>query len=220
VFDRYVTSLAGSWEALVAPHPDAVVVRGDGFVAARCPGHPVFNNAALLRPDALAAALAFFDGTDHYAVWSADAAAAAAAAAAGLVRDMTTVPMVCELSAAEPPGDGVHSGVSPETVADIAGVDAVLLRDVPGLWTFADAGLESCLVLLPVDTDVNVSFVATRESARRRGLAGRVLRHALAAARAKGFRTASLQSTPMAEGLYRRAGFVPVGHWQEWVPAT
>jgi GNAT superfamily N-acetyltransferase len=219
-FDRYLVSLAGSWEALVAPHPDGRVVRGDGFLASRCDRHPVYNNAALLGPDALTAALEVFDGTDHYAVWSADAATAAAVEAAGLVRDMTTVPMVCELTTDPPPAGGsVDDGVPPEVIADIAGVDPVLLRDVPDLWTFATGGRESGLVLIPVDTDVNVGFVATRESARRRGLAGHVLRHALAVARQRGIRTASLQSTPMAVGVYARVGFVPVGHWQEWVPA-
>ncbi|GAA0917760.1 hypothetical protein GCM10009557_89510 [Virgisporangium ochraceum] len=219
MFDRYLASLAGSWDALAAPHADALVVRGDGFLASRIDRHPVLNNVALLRPDALDAALAVFDGTDRYAVWSADDATAAAIEAAGLVRDTTTVPMVCDL--ADPPStvDGVREGVDPDVVADITGVDVALLRGVPGLWTFASAGLESCLALFPVDTDVNVGFVGTRESARRRGLAGRVLRYALRAAHDSGFRTASLQSTPMAEGLYRQAGFVPVGHWREWVPA-
>jgi GNAT superfamily N-acetyltransferase len=218
VFDRYLASLAGSWEALAAPHTEARVVRGDGFLASRLDRHPVLNNVALLRPDALDAALTVFDGTDHYAVWSADPPTAAEIEAAGLVRDTTTVPMVCDLSAPPSDVDGVREGVAPETVADITGVDVALLRGVPGLWTFASAGLESCLVLLPVDTDVNVGFVGTRGSARRRGFAGRVLRYALRAARDRGFRTASLQSTPMAQGLYRQAGFVPVGHWQEWMP--
>jgi GNAT superfamily N-acetyltransferase len=235
MFDRYLTSLAGSWEALAAPHPGARVVHGDGFVALRSGRHPVLNNAAVLRPDAVTTALNVFTGAPFagavsngpvsngpapYAIWSADAATAAAIAAIGLARDTTTVPMVCDLTDAPPPADdGVVSGVGPEVIADIAGVDAELLRGVPGLWTFADAGRESGLVLIPVDTDVNVGFVATREPARRRGSAARVLRHALAAARAGGFRTASLQSTPMAERLYTRAGFVPVGRWQEWVPA-
>jgi GNAT superfamily N-acetyltransferase len=98
-------------------------------------------------------------------------------------------------------------------------VAPALLRDVPGLWTFTTKGHESGLVLIPVDTDVNVSFVSTRESARGRGLAAAVLRRALACARARGFVTASLQSTAMAERLYSRAGFVRVGRWQEWVPS-
>jgi GNAT superfamily N-acetyltransferase len=221
VFDRYLTSLAGSWEALAAPHHDARAVRGDGFVALRSERLPVLNNAAVLRPDAVPAALNVFGGLSHYAIWSADAVTAAAIAAAGLARDTTTVPMVCALTEdASSTDDGVVSGVAPEVIADISGVDADLLRGVPGLWTFAGTDLQSGLVLIPVDTDVNVGFVATREPARRRGSAARVLRYALAAALARGFRTASLQSTPVAERLYTRAGFVPVGRWQEWVPAA
>jgi GNAT superfamily N-acetyltransferase len=221
VFDRYLTSLAGSWEALAAPHPGARVVRGDGFLAMRSERHAVLNNAAVLRSDAVPAALEVFDNALPYAIWSADDATAATVAAAGLARDTTTVPMVCALTDDSPPADdGVVSGVAPEVIADISGVDADLLRGVPGLWTFADTDLRSGLVLIPVDSDVNVGFVATRSSARRLGSAGRVLRHALAAARARGFRTASLQSTPMAEGLYTRAGFVPVARWQEWVPVS
>jgi GNAT superfamily N-acetyltransferase len=220
VFDRYLASLAGSWEALAAPHPGARVVRGDGFLALRNERRPVLNNAAVLRPGAVQAALGVFaDLAVPYAIWSADDATAAAIAAAGLIRDTTTTPMVCDLADAAPAGDGVVSGVDVDVIADISGVDPDLLRGVPGVWTFTDADRESGLVLIPVDTDVNVGFVATVEAARRRGSAARVLRHALAAARARGFRTASLQSTPMAERLYTRAGFVPVGRWQEWVPA-
>jgi GNAT superfamily N-acetyltransferase len=218
VFDRYLASLAGSWEALAAPHPGALVVRGDGFFAMRSGRHAVLNNAAVLRPDAVPAALHVFDGLAPYSIWSADDAIAAAIEAAGLIRDTTTVPMTCTLTDDAPPTGDVVRDVAPDVIADISGVDAALLRGVPGLWTFADAALESGLVLIPVDTDVNVGFVATREPARRRGSAGRVLRHALATARASGFRTASLQSTPMAERLYTRAGFVPVARWQEWVP--
>ncbi|MGN9907430.1 GNAT family N-acetyltransferase [Phytohabitans sp. LJ34] len=218
-FERYLTSLVGSWQALAAPHDDAEVVLGDGFMAARFGGHPVLNNAVLLRPDALPAALAVFAGTVQYAIWSADEVTGAAVQAAGLRRDMTTVPMCCDLRIVpRPEDDGVLEGVAPEVIAELTEVDPALLRGVPGLWTFASKGFESGLVLIPVDTDVNVSFVTTRETARRRGLATTVLRHALAGARARGFVTASLQSTAMAQRLYAQAGFVPVGRWQEWVP--
>jgi GNAT superfamily N-acetyltransferase len=220
-FERYLMSLVGSWQALAAPHRDAEVVRGDGFVAARFGRYPVLNNAVLLRPDALPAALAVFAGTVHYAIWSADGETAAGIEAAGLRRDMTTVPMCCDLRDVPPAGvgDGVLEDVAPEVIAELTEVDSALLRGVPGLWTFVTEGHESGLVLIPVGTDVNVSFVTTRESARRRGLAAAVLRRALARARDRGFVTASLQSTAMAERLYTRAGFVSVGRWQEWVPA-
>ena len=35
----------------------------------------------------------------------------------------------------------------------------------------------------------------------------------------RGAFTASLQATPMAEGLYARLGFRPVARWHEWTPA-
>jgi GNAT superfamily N-acetyltransferase len=220
-FERYLTSLAGSWQALAAPHHDAEVVCGDGFLAARFDRYPVLNNAVLLRPEALRAAQAVFAGTTQYAIWSADAVTATAIEAAGLHRDMTTVPMCCDLREMPSAGDddGVLEDVAPEVIAELTEVDPALLRGVPGLWTFATEGHESGLVLIPVDTDVNVSFVTTREPARRRGLAVAVLRRALARARDRGFATASLQSTAMAQRLYTRAGFVSVGRWQEWVPA-
>ncbi len=46
-----------------------------------------------------------------------------------------------------------------------------------------------------------------------------MLHFALAQAYRDGFQTSSLQSTGMAQGMYRRLGYVPVGAWQEWVPA-
>jgi GNAT superfamily N-acetyltransferase len=220
-FDRYLASLVGSWQAFAAPHRNADVVQGDGFVAARFADYPVLNNAILLHPDALYPALQTFTGATQYAIWSVDAATATAIEAAGLRPDTSTVPMCCDLQAAPPPADddGVVQNVAPEIIADLAGIDTALLSGVPGLWTFVTKGHESGLVLIPVaDTTVRVSFVTTRESARRRGLGTLVLRRALAAAKSRGVLSASLQSTRIAEHLYGRAGFVSVGRWQAWAP--
>ncbi len=228
-FAGYLASLTGSWEALAVPHADASVVRGEGFVAARFGSHPVLCNAVLLDPAALPAVADVFAGLPVYAVWSAGAATAAALHDAGLRRDETTVPMRCDLRGLTPDpgteqrrdgGDGVLMDVDPGVVARITEVGEDLVRGVPGLRAFASAGHESCLVLIPVGTDVNVSFVTTLPGARRRGLARAVLRRALRDAAARGFATASLQSTPMAEALYAAEGFVPVGAWQEWLPGS
>jgi GNAT superfamily N-acetyltransferase len=59
-------------------------------------------------------------------------------------------------------------------------------------------------------------MVFTRPAARGRGLATAVLTAALRDARRRGARTATLQSTPMAEHLYLRHGFRLAGRWQEW----
>nr|WP_231134060.1 GNAT family N-acetyltransferase [Motilibacter deserti] len=61
-------------------------------------------------------------------------------------------------------------------------------------------------------------MVATREGSRGRGLAGTVLHAALEDMQHEGSRTATLQSTPLAERLYARLGFSPVATWQEWGP--
>ncbi|MDG6103152.1 GNAT family N-acetyltransferase [Dactylosporangium aurantiacum] len=225
-FAGYLASLVGSWEALATPHPDASVVRGAGFVAARFPSHPVLCNAVLLDPAALPALAGLYTGIPGYAVWSADGATAAVLAAAGMRRDETTVPMRCDLRDLPPGADpadgspGVVADADPGVVAAITGTDETLVRGVPGLRAYASAGHESCLVLIPVGSDVNVSFVATLPRARRRGLARSVLRRALHDARDGGFATASLQATPMAERLYAAEGFAAVGAWQEWLPRS
>jgi predicted N-acetyltransferase YhbS len=54
---------------------------------------------------------------------------------------------------------------------------------------------------------------------RRQGIARMLVEHVLADAQARGARTASLQSTPMGEQLYRSLGFQPAGRYEEWVSA-
>lgn len=162
-FAGYLASLVGSWEALAAPHADASVVRGEGFVAARFPSHPVLCNAILLEPAALPSIAGVYGALASYAIWSADHATAAALTGAGWRRDETTVPMRCDLRGlrSEPAAGDVSVDADPGVVAGITGVDEALVRGVPGLRVFASAGRESCVVLIAVGTDVNVSFVAT-----------------------------------------------------------
>lgn len=119
---------------------------------------------------------------------------------------------------------------TPGTLVDVTPHERYL-RGLVGSWTAdrsplhrglrcyltADAG--SGLVVQDVEDDVVVSFVATRPSDRGRGSATRLVRAALVDARDRGVVAAVLQATPLAERLYQRVGFVPVGTWQEWLPA-
>jgi ribosomal protein S18 acetylase RimI-like enzyme len=71
-----------------------------------------------------------------------------------------------------------------------------------------------------LDGDCGVYNVATLPHARRRGLGTALTALVLHDARARGCRTASLQSTPMAERVYAAAGFRDLGGFIEYVPAV
>ena len=60
--------------------------------------------------------------------------------------------------------------------------------------------------------------VGTLEHARRRGLGTALTAAQVHDARGRGCRTASLQSTPMAERVYTAVGFRDLGRILEYVP--
>jgi GNAT superfamily N-acetyltransferase len=65
-----------------------------------------------------------------------------------------------------------------------------------------------CVALsLRLGDDLGIHYVATELSHRRRGLAGRLLIAMMAAARASGIRTATLQASPDGLPVYTRLGF-------------
>jgi ribosomal protein S18 acetylase RimI-like enzyme len=68
------------------------------------------------------------------------------------------------------------------------------------------------------DGDCGIYNVATLEHARRRGLGTALTALQLHDALARGCRTASVQSTPMAEGVYAAVGFRDLGRFLEYVP--
>ena len=105
-------------------------------------------------------------------------------------------------------------------VAELNGLPADVLIGVPGVRGYAGEGLEAALVTITVGSDANVSFVATRPDARRRGLATAVTAIALGDARDRGDVNGQPPSDPPAERLYGRLGFIPVGQLQEWLPPT
>jgi GNAT superfamily N-acetyltransferase len=66
----------------------------------------------------------------------------------------------------------------------------------------------ACVLLtLRVGDDVSVQYVATEQAHRRQGLASRLLLAVLAAARADGMRSATLQASPDGLPVYERLGF-------------
>jgi GNAT superfamily N-acetyltransferase len=217
-FTAYLHSLIASWEGLAVPRPDVRVIHGEGFIAARF-AEPYLNNAVVLLPEAVGPAARTYHAGPPYALWCLDddRPTAAALVEHGYVQSETTRPMLRSLDIL-PQADGstvVEADL--QRFADLIDVPDYLLRGVPDLYAYATEGYESGLVLQHSGTDAYVSMVYTKPSARGRGLATLVLTQALRHARSRGARTATLQSTPMAESLYARHGFEPVGRWQEWV---
>jgi GNAT superfamily N-acetyltransferase len=70
------------------------------------------------------------------------------------------------------------------------------------------------------DGDTGVFNVETLPRARRRGLGAAITAAQLYEARERGNRTATLQSTPMAERVYAAVGFRDLGRFIEYVPKS
>ncbi len=65
----------------------------------------------------------------------------------------------------------------------------------------------SVALTMAVGDDLSIQYVATEADYRRRGLASRLLLSVLAAARAEGVRSATLQASPDGLSVYERLGF-------------
>ena len=76
----------------------------------------------------------------------------------------------------------------------------------------------SALTTLVSGESVGVSNVATLAGARRRGIAGNLMRYALQDARREGCRLATLTATPEARRLYEQLGFRACGVIEQWLP--
>jgi GNAT superfamily N-acetyltransferase len=92
--------------------------------------------------------------------------------------------------------------------------------DAPGraVWgLFGDDGaLLSCAGTMIAGDVVAVWSMATATTHRRQGHASRLLRGALAGARAEGARCCLLTSSAAGEPFYRALGFVELESWQQW----
>jgi ribosomal protein S18 acetylase RimI-like enzyme len=107
-----------------------------------------------------------------------------------------------------------------------------IVESPPGLLSGADlsafhllvASLDgesvSTAVALDHEGDCGIYDVATVEQARRRGLATALTALHLHDALARECRTASVQSTPMAENVYASVGFLDLGRILEYAPIT
>jgi ribosomal protein S18 acetylase RimI-like enzyme len=238
LFARGARTLLASWERYAGGSPGAAVRRHPGVAAAVFPGGPeraFYNNALLERGmaparragalDAMKAAYAAA-GVDRFAAWVHEAdlpmrrdlerrgyRPEAATRAMGMPLDR--LPEVTAHVDLGPPDWLEHLrliGAPPGhlAAADPAGFRVLVAR--------LDGASAATAMALDAGGDRGIYNVTTVERARRRGL-GTALTLLLAhEARAGGCRTASLQSTEMAERMYAAIGFRDLGRILEYAP--
>jgi ribosomal protein S18 acetylase RimI-like enzyme len=241
LFERQYASLRGFCALIGRASPDArVFERGDvlAAIAPAAPDRSVVNSATYGHAGELEATLPelaeAYEEADvrAWTVWVPhdDAEAVRVLEHAGHGLDADPAAMAMELSAfAAPPPPGLDLDPEP-SVATVARLNDLAyanggndfecaLQSAPGMHchvTRLDGQPACCAAANDHDGDCSITFVATIPEARGRGLAGRLLTHALHEARARGCTTTSLQATKMGQSLYARLGYRDLGPVQMW----
>jgi GNAT superfamily N-acetyltransferase len=238
LYARGAATLLAAWEEDSRGARGAAFVRLPGVAAALFPHEPertFFNNALLERrlaaegrSTALAAMEAVYAncGIEHFAAWvhESDGAMQHDLARRGYRIDTTTRAMGMMLDEARltplqielaPPLLREHFRIAEVPPDFLAAADPAAYHVAVGRLNGESVATAMAYEL---DGDCGIYTVATLEPARRRGLASGVTAALLRDALARGCTTASLQATPMAEGLYAALGFRDLGRFLEYVP--
>lgn len=238
LYVRGSETLLASWEQYARGSPGATLHRLAGAAAAVFPNEPernVYNNALLerdlgasQRADAVSAMEAAYQaaGVTRFAAWvhESDAAMRDALERRGYTLDEVTRAMGMSLGDVRlprpdlelaPAGLAEHLRLTGMPHGFLSGADPSAFHVL-----VASLGGENVSTAIAFDfaTDCGIYNVGTLEPARRRGLATALTAIHLHDARARGCRTASLQSTEMAERVYAAAGFRDLGRILEYIP--
>jgi ribosomal protein S18 acetylase RimI-like enzyme len=239
IYDRGARTLLASWEEYARGASGATVERHPGVAVAIFPEGPersVYNNALLERGlaagaraeavDAMGAAYAAA-GVTQFAAWThePDQELRAELEGRGYAVDETTRAMgmaLDEIGLPRPEPDLAAADWS--EYLRIVGVPPDFLGGAdPAAYNILVARLDgenvAAAMAFDFDGDCGIYNVGTLEHARRRGLGTALTALLVHDARARGCRTASLQSTPMAERIYTAVGFRGLGRFIELVPA-
>jgi len=238
---RGAGTLLASWEEYARGASRAAVHRSPGVAIAVFPDGPerAFYNNALLGRDLTASERATaVDATEgayaaagvtRFAAWvhESDEATRQALERRGYTLDASTRAMGVVLDDLSVPEPGLE--VEPADWSDYLhflaafGVPSGLLAgtDRTSFHPFVarvDGEIVAAAIALDFDGDCGIYNVGTLEHARRRGLGTAVTALHLHQARARGCRTATLQSTDIAERLYASVGFRDLGLILEYAP--
>jgi ribosomal protein S18 acetylase RimI-like enzyme len=238
LYARGAATLVASWEAYARGTTGATVRRLPGVAAAVFSDEPersVYNNALLerdltaaQRADALAAMEAVYAaaGVTHFAAWvhESDAAMRIDLERRGYTLDTSTRAMGMALEDLRVPRRKIE--LAPPDWHEylrIVGVPSDFLSGAdPSDYYVHVARLdgENVATAMAFDRegDCGIYNLGTLEHARRRGLGTALTALHLHDALARGCRTASLQSTEMAERVYAAVGFRDLGRILEYVP--
>lgn len=239
LYIRGAETLLASWEQYARGAVGATLQRLAGVAAAVFPHGPereIYNNALLERDladseraGAIAAMEAAFQsaGVARFAAWvhESDAAMRSELERSGYTIDEVTRAMGMELDDIRLRAPALELGTADWSEhLRLAGLPSGFLRGMdPSAFHVLVArwGGESVstAVAFEFNGDCGIYNVGTLEPARRLGLASALTAIHLNNARARGCRSASLQSTAIAEGVYGAAGFRDLGRILEYVPA-
>jgi ribosomal protein S18 acetylase RimI-like enzyme len=240
LYRRGVATLLATWEEIARGANGASVRRLPGVAAAVFPAGPerdVYNNAVLARDlpaperaavlDAMEAAYAA-GGVDRFAAWvhDSDAAMRAELEARGYAFAEATRAMGMSLDAIRVPRPRLD--LAPPSWPDylrVLELPAGLLDGVdPAPFHVLIGRLEGRNVTTGMafdhDGDCGIYNVGTLAHARRRGLGTALTALLVHDARERGCRTATLQSTEMAESVYAAVGFRDLGRFLEYAPSS
>ncbi len=238
LYSRGAKTLLASWEAYALVSRGAAVIQSPGVAAAVFPyepGRAFFNNALLEldlsscgRAGALVAMQAAYAsaGITRFAAWvhESDQAMREDLEARGYAVQESTRAMGMALSDVRLPRPRIE--LAPPDWSEylrVIGLPSGFACQVDQsafhvLIAVLDGASAAAAMAFDLGDDCGIYNVVTLEHARRRGL-GTALTALLAYdAIARGCRTATLQSTPMAERIYATVGFRDLGRILEYMP--
>jgi len=235
---RGAETLLASWERYARAATGAALQRCPGVAAAVFPNGPeraVYNNALLERDlgaseraGAISAMMAAYEaaGVTRFAAWvhESDVAMRTDLERRGYAVSEATRAMGMKLDDIRLPRPEIELGPADWSEhLRLAGVPRGFLSGIdPGAFHVLVASLGgenvSTAIALDFAGDCGIYNVGTLEPARRRGVATALTAILLHDARSRGCRTASLQSTAMAERVYAAVGFRDLGRILEYVP--
>ena len=243
LYRRGHATLLASWDEYTRGSAGAELHRLEGVAAAAFPNEPersIYNNAVFdlgLGADERRTAIDAMESVygeariPRYAAWAhdSDSPLRAELAARGYGLEEATGVMGISLDETQYGASEIECGLLdwPRYLQYLRseGLPEGLLRGTDpnafrALGVRVDGQDVATALAFDHDGDCGVFNMGTLQPFRRRGFATALLARHLQDAGERGCTTASLQSTPVAEGVYRAAGFRDLGRFLEYVPSV